>query len=152
MRNLFFIIILFISFGCDHGTQNAKDSSNDVNVVKEFLQNVKSLESVENSNPIALFREEAENIASDIETFSKDNLEELFTKARKFKHCVITVGDHTIIMIKDFEDCTQSGSWSACMPLVEGYIKKGDLLFQEDYMNNIIGIPDSQERTAYLFN
>ena len=49
-------------------------------------------------------------------------------------------------------DCIQSGSWGACMPYAKGYIKKGSLIEKEDYINNIIGIPDSQLRKVYLFN
>jgi len=38
------------------------------------------------------------------------------------------------------------------MPHAEGYIKKGGLTYKKDYINNIIGLPDAQERTMYLFN
>ena len=38
------------------------------------------------------------------------------------------------------------------MPTVEGYIKKGKLNYKKDFMNNVIGIPDKQERVAYFFN
>jgi hypothetical protein len=38
------------------------------------------------------------------------------------------------------------------MPKCEGYIKKGKLNYKSNYMNNIIGIPDNQERVAYFFN
>jgi hypothetical protein len=38
------------------------------------------------------------------------------------------------------------------MPYVEGYVKKGELQPKADYANNIIGLPDTQERIMYLFN
>ena len=70
------------------------------------------------------------------------------------KHAIdaIISGNHTIITVIDYDNCKQSASWGACMPFTEGYIKKGKLEHQEDYMNNIVGLPDSQKRTAYLFN
>ena len=37
------------------------------------------------------------------------------------------------------------------MPKVSGYIKKGELQYQNDFMNNVIGLPDNQERYMYLF-
>ena len=37
------------------------------------------------------------------------------------------------------------------MPFVEGYIKKGKLNYKKDYMNNVIGTPDGQQRVAYFF-
>jgi len=65
---------------------------------------------------------------------------------------VVTVGFHTIVKVSDFENCIQSGFWGVCMPYAEGYIQKGSLAPQKDYLNNIIGKPDAQERMMFLFN
>ena len=37
------------------------------------------------------------------------------------------------------------------MPKAEGYIKKGSLNYNNDFANNIIGVPDNQKRIMYLF-
>lgn len=122
-------------------------------LVSGFLNNISSLEDVEGKkNPIVKFQELAANEASEVMSISKDNIEDVLSKAKQYKNCVITVKDHTIVKITDINDCKQSGSWAACMPYAEGFIKKGDLVPQEDYINNIIGLPNSQERTAYFFN
>ena len=81
----------------------------------------------------------------------KNNIETVLTEAKTYKNCVIITGNHTIVKILDFDDCKQSSSWGYCMPTAEGYIKKGELVSQEDYINNIIGRPDAQKRTVYLF-
>ena len=152
MKNYLLVLILFISYSCSSDKQGANSSDSESSFVTEFLNDVTSIESVSNSNPILQFKEDAENIANDILSFSKDNMNDIIENAKRFKHCVITVADHTIIRITDLEDCVQSGSWATKMPFCEGYIKKGELVYQKDYLNNIIGIPDSQERTAYFFN
>ena len=122
-------------------------------LVSGFLNNTSSLENVEGKkNPIVKFQELAANEANEVMSISKDNIEDVLSKAKQYKHCVVTVKDHTIVKITDVNDCKQSGSWAACMPYAKGYIKKGDLVSQEDYINNIIGLPNSQERTAYFFN
>ena len=64
----------------------------------------------------------------------------------------IIVANHTVIKITDFNDCKPSASWGTCMPMAEGYIKKGVLQHEKDYCNNIIGLPDNQKRTLYLFD
>lgn len=57
-----------------------------------------------------------------------------------------------MVKIKNSMDYKPSRSWSACMPSAEGYVKKGKLIKQDNYLNFIIGTPDSQERIAYFFN
>jgi hypothetical protein len=37
------------------------------------------------------------------------------------------------------------------MPRAAGYVKKGDLVYMNDYVNNVIGAPDAQKRMLYLF-
>lgn len=135
--------------GC--GSDQNNDSSN-TSIVSNVLENFSSIENVENENGIALFQSHAYKIANEQINFSKDNVEDMLNEAKSYKHCIIVIGDHTIVKVLNYDDCKQSGSWRACMPYVEGYIKKGSYDYQEDYMNNIIGLPDDQERTAYLFN
>ena len=137
------------------GSQNQKDGASDsgasTQVVKAFLKDISTLEEVEEGNPIVSFQEGAEKEAYKVFTLAKEDAEDLLNTSKGFRHCVITVGDHTIVKIRDYEDCTQSGSWGFCMPMVEGYVKKGELIHRKDYANNIIGTPDNQERKVFLF-
>lgn len=146
------LLVLITLFACNSENSGSSDTEQNSNMVLDFLKDISSIEDIENENPIVLFKEEAENIAKKTISLSKDNIVDVLEKAKNYKYCVITIEDHTIIKITDLEDCTQSGSWGACMPYAKGYIKKGDLEFQEDYINNIIGMPDSQEKTVFLFN
>jgi len=81
-----------------------------------------------------------------------DNIKDAMKDAKQYKYCLIIVGVYTIVKVTDFEKCSQSGSWGMCMPYGEGFIRKGSFVSQRDYINNIIGKPDSQERKMYLFN
>ena len=130
-------------------TERPRPSSS---IVINFLNDVRSLEDDDSINPITSFQEAADHLAAKVMSVNKDNIEAFLEEAKKYKQCVITTADHTIVKIDDPGNCKPSGSWGACMPYAKGYIKKGELDFQEDYMNYIIGLPDEQERTAYLFN
>ncbi len=153
MKKLLALALIASLASCGNQESANSNSNNTENkVVADFLRNPKTLEKIEDGNPIVQFQEAAQDVASESFTLTKNNIEDLLETAKEFEHCVITAGDHTIVMITDFDDCKPSGSWGACMPMAEGYIKKGDLEPQEDYINNIIGTPDGQERTVYLFN
>ena len=116
-----------------------------------FLKDIKSLEKDKSANPIEAFKTKATNIATEVVKLNKDNIKDALAKAKDFKNVVITVDNHTIVKL-DVNDCKPSSAWSACMPKAEGYIKKGDLVYQNDYANNIIGLPDGQERLLFLFD
>jgi len=146
---LFFASSLII--GCDSKT-NLEVDGNVNNVVSNFLSEVKSLESDTNINPIIAFKELADEISDTKMVISKKNIKKVLIKSKKYSNCVIITGNHTIVKIISFDNCQPSGSWKACMPLVEGYIKKGKLNYKKDFMNNVIGAPDKQERVAYFFN
>ncbi len=131
-------------------TKTNIDSNSDI--ISKFLADISILKEVEDKNPIVLFQKLAKDKASKVLTVSKDNMKDILSSAKKYSNCVITTGDHTIVKIIDINNCKQSRSWEACMPFAKGYIKKGEFILQEDYINNIIGIPDSQVRKAYLFD
>ena len=146
-------ILLFASsviIGCDSKTKLEGDG-NENNVVSNFLSDVKSLEIDTNTNSIVAFKELAEEIADNKMVVSKKNIKKVLIKSKDYSNCVLVTGNHTIVKIISFDNCQKSGSWKACMPFVEGYIKKGKLNYKKDYMNNVIGTPDGQERVAYFF-
>ncbi|MEL0644381.1 hypothetical protein V6251_08305 [Olleya sp. Ti.3.14] len=120
------------------------------NTTQAFLENVKNLEKDIATNPIEAFKKSASTQAKEVIYITNDNLNTSLNLAKKHTYAVITVEDHTIIKL-NLKDCKPSNAWDACMPKAEGYIKKGDLIYQNDYCNNIIGLPDNQERILYLF-
>ena len=122
------------------------------NIVSKFIKDVKSLESDTNTNPIVAFKQLAEEIADNKIIVSKNNIKKVLIKSKDYSNTVIVTADHTIVKIKNLEDCQESGSWNTCMPSVEGYIKKGKLKYKKDYMNNVIGKADGQDRIAYFFS
>ena len=143
------IITLILLTGCVTSTSDNEAKST---IVSDFLANTYSIENLEDKNVITSFEAAATIEADEIITLTSSNIKGILSSSANYKTCVIIVEDHTIVKITDYENCKQSGSWGACMPIVEGYIKRGALELQEDYLNNIIGLPDSKKRTAYLFN
>jgi hypothetical protein len=150
---LMFFFTSIIIIGCN--SKNSPETElfiNKKNIVSEFLRNIHSLESDTNINPIAAFKELAKNLASEVVILSKENIGSILIKSKDYSNCIIVTANHTIVKIKSLDNCQQSGSWKVCMPYVEGYIKKGKLNYKKDYMNNVIGTPDNQERVAYFFS
>ncbi|MCH8329956.1 MAG: hypothetical protein IH946_01010 [Bacteroidetes bacterium] len=150
MKNITLLAMLTLIISCS--TEEAKEDISESNIVTSFLNDVTSLEKEDSKTPILKFQEIANTSADKVVAINKENITALLSEAKGYKYCVITTGDHTIVKIEDLSNCKQSGSWAACMPYAEGYIKKGKLIFKKDYINNIIGTPDGQKRTAYLFN
>lgn len=120
-------------------------------IVSEFLTNIRTLERVKDGNPVTAFQRLAKTSARKISSVSRYNIGEILSLAGSYNNCVITTGNHTIVKIIDLSDCVPSGSWGVCMPYASGYIKRGGLILHRDYLNNIIGTPDSQLRKAYFF-
>jgi len=152
MKNIFVLIFAAIMIGCS-GNPNEVPTNEKTNIASKFITDISSLESYteKDVNPISQFIEQANKTADESLQLTKANVQLLLTKAQDYQHAVITTGDHTIIKIIDFDDCKQSGSWGTCMPKAKGYIKKGELVPQNDYINNIIGRPDNEERMLFLF-
>jgi len=142
---LSFLLASVLLISCGSETETGGQSQ----IVHDFLDDVHSLEKLE--KPIESFIVGAEASADKIMPLDKGNVADVFEQANKYDHCVIVTGNHTVVLVDDFENCKSSGSWGACMPFAEGFIKKGELVYQEDYINNIIGRPDTQKRTVYFF-
>ena len=147
MRKIAYVALIIIALAC---TDNSNTSDNQL-IVTHFLEDVRSLERVPSKNIITDFTAEAKNMAAVEMDLNKSNIQEFLTQGKKYSYGVIICENHTIVRITDFEDCQQSNSWSACMPHGQGFIKKGDLVSQKGFINNIIGTPDSQKRIGYLF-
>lgn len=131
-----------------------KAQLSDAETMKTFLKEIPALanEKASSYQTIQGFNTIAGQKAVKTVTLTGENMKTALTDAKQYKHCIITVGVHTIVKVTDFKNCSQSGSWGACMPYGKGYIRKGGFTEKNDYINNIIGRPDSQVRTMFLFN
>ncbi len=145
-----FIIILTMAFTLSSHAQNTK-----ITMLKGFLSDIINFDGIEfdESQPIISINQIAKNNAAEIIKISHRNIKLALTEAKSFNHCLIIVEHHTLIRIVDYEDCSSSSNWETCMPLSRAYIQKYRVLNEKkDYLKNVIGRPDSQERTMYLFN
>ncbi len=154
MKNILQLIILILVIGCSSKKEETETTSeeNTTTIVSEFLKDVKTLDSDTIKTPIIAFKELAKSTANKTINLTKDNIQEALLEAKGFKHCVITTGIHTVVKVENIDNCKPSGSWGACMPYGVGYVKKGNLTYNEGLINNIIGRPDGQSRIMFLFN
>tara|TARA_R110002072_G_scaffold113861_8_gene243664 strand:- start:2 stop:472 length:471 start_codon:yes stop_codon:yes gene_type:complete len=155
MKNIFWALSIALALSCSNAVE-AEQQTETIEkeastIVDDFLRKTSSLEKIESSNPIERIQEVAEKVADHKVVFNKRDIQSLLEVARDYSGFFIIVENHSIVKIEDLDNCNPSGSWNACMPFGEGYIKKGELVLQEDYINNIIGLPDSQKRIAYFF-
>ncbi|MFO8002017.1 MAG: hypothetical protein R6U46_12290 [Marinilabilia sp.] len=128
-------------------------SQSKVETVTTWLEEIINFEDANfnDHNPILTVNSLAAEQADEVEQLTESNIAEVFEKAMDFSHCLITVDQHTIVLVKDWENCSQSGAWEVCMPFGEGYILSGEMEKHEDHINNIIGTPDASRRTVFLF-
>ena len=126
-----------------------------VETLKTFLDGIVTTETatIDEAEPIVGIKALADSKADKKIMLTKESIQSDLDEIGKYKSAIIIVGLHTIVKVTDAPNCQQSGSWGACMPYGKGLIQKaGSLEQKENYINYIIGIPDSQERTLYLFN
>lgn len=156
MKNLFYLLSLLFLFACGETTNNNNSPSNNSNEppIKQALLDISLLEkeTIGGTKPLQAFLDFANSNADKEIEIDKENIGEALKTAQKYEHAFIAVASHTLVNIASFEDCSPSKAWGTCMPKGSGYIKKGELVKQSDYINNIIGIPDNQKRKLYLFN
>jgi len=148
MRIIKLLTLLIAITSCSNSSKQENNHTQET----EALEDIKAIKNNGNKTPIISFKKFANSGANKSITLSKKNITSSLTKAKEYKYCIITVENHTIVKVLDFNKCKQSGAWGTCMPTAEGYIKKGALKYQKDFINNIIGLPDNQNRTMYLFN
>jgi hypothetical protein len=149
-----FLVTMMMSCSSSDTKETTSETSTETQttIVNDFLKNTKSIGQSSSKQPIVDFKNQADKQSAKKMDFNKNSFSEMLSVAKKFKTLVIVVGDHTIVKVKDVNNCNDSASWGACMPYGEGYIKKGSLNYDENYINYIIGKPDGQERIAYFFN
>ena len=154
-----FLIGLFL-FSCSSETKetNSIETEKVEVVIPEIILDAQNgFESIGSKdygckNTIECFSDSAKKYADAHFLISKVNAKEYLEKAKGAKYAFISVKNHTLVKITDFEDCVDSGSWGTCMPQGVGFIKRGNMQMEEGYINNIIGKPTGQERYIYLFD
>ncbi len=145
-----FIIILFVLASLTSQAQNTK-----IAILKEFLTDIIKIDGnkLNKHQPIISINEIAKSKAEKMIEINSESIGKALLEAKSYKHCLISVNGHTLIRVISFKDCSPSGAWRASMPLCKGYIQKSGVLYEKkDYLKNLIGRPDSQIRTMYLFN
>jgi len=146
MKNTIILFLLFVIGVCANGQTNAE-------TLKTFLTDIISFDNVELNadRPLPKIRQLASTQADTVIILTKENVSKTMKLAKKYQHCLIFTGSHTIVKVTELDNCIQSGSWKACMPYGEGYIQRAEMIKKVDYINNIIGTPDSQKRGLFLF-
>lgn len=144
-----FTLLLITLLAVNTLAQQGKDAT-----IKEFTSGSVSFEEGElnQNSPIASFNKVAYAQAAKSVVLTKDNMKSSVAEMSNYKTCFVTVGTHTIVKITDLNKKVMSGSWGCKIPFGEGYIQKGELMHKQDYLNNIIGMPDSQRRMLFMFN
>lgn len=145
-----FIIILFVLSGLASQAQNTK-----ITVIKQFLTDIIKIDGKEldKQQPIISINKIAKSKAEKSIDLNSESIGKALIEAENYKHCLISVNEHTLVKVLSFKNTSPSGAWHAAMPFCKGYIQKSGVLHEKkDYLKNIIGRPDSQIRTMYLFN
>lgn len=150
------VIASLLLFSCSSNETTSTSETEEpisVNLIHKVLLDFSKIKDLDKKAPISSLKVLAEQASEKKRNLFKNNINEILEESKNYKHCIIITENHTAIMFDNIDNCKPSGSWGACMPFAEGYIKKKkDLIPQSDYINNIIGIPDQQSRTAYFFN
>ncbi len=147
MKLLFTSLLFFMTLGI------VKSQDNKAELIKDLTEGVISvnLADIHESSPISSINKLAFDQAAKSIVLNKENISGSLDEAKSYKACIITVGVHTIVLVENLSKTIRSGSWGCNMPWGKGFIQKGSLNFKEDYINNIIGIPDNQRRMMFLF-
>lgn len=143
------IIILFVFTSLSSHAQNTKTI-----VLKQFLTDIVKLDgkALDEEQPIISICEIAKSKADKTIEINYETIGSALLEAKNYKHCLITVDAHTLVKVVSFKDSSLSGIWHVATPICKGYIQKSGVLYdKKDYLKNLIGKPDSQIRTMYLF-
>ncbi len=150
MKKITMVILSVLALSFSHLCAQTADGE----TMKEFLKGIPAFENekISSIGSIPCINDIAKQKAAKTIGITGTNIKDVLTEAKQYKFNIIIVEAHTIVKITDIDNCSQSSSWGICMPYGEGYIRKGGFVSSKDYINNIIGKPDTQERTIYLFN
>ncbi len=148
MRRVGFLIVLsFIGIIATYAQTNQQKPTEVFNGVLDF-----SDANINESRPVSGIIQISARQADTVFFLTKGNVNNVMKQAKEYKHCIIAVGTHTVVLVNSWSKVSKSGSWNYYLPYGIGYIQRGELINKEDYIKNIIGTPDSQRRTVFLFD
>lgn len=151
MRNYFFLLLLLLIFSFTLSCSQNKKPEKLKGIVDDIIQI--DPDNLSGSEPISQLAKVAAEKADKTISLNKSNMAQSLDEARKYNKVLIIVGTHTLVKIKDLDDCQKSTAWGTCMPKGISLTQKdGDFKKETDYINNLIGLPDGQNRTMFLFN
>ena len=145
-----FLIILLLACSLFSHAQNTR-----ISILTQFLSDIIIIDGtkLDKQQPIISINAIAQTKASKTIDINRESINSALNEAKNYKYCLISVEGHTLVKVIDFNDSSPSGAWHSAMPLCKGYIQKSSVLHEKkDYLKNLIGRPDSQKRTMYLFN
>lgn len=147
MKKLLLLTLVCCAFTISNAQTSKKEQ------ITELFSGVSAMADVSISEqlPIQSVNISAAEKADKSVALTGENIETVLKEAANYSAVFITVGVHTIVKITDLADCKASGAWGTCMPMGEGFVQKTGLNAKKDYINNIIGVPDTQRRTVFMF-
>jgi hypothetical protein len=122
---------------------------NKAEILKAFVKDIPSL-ATENISTVSGLVDASQKKATKTIEITRENMKASLQEAQG-KTCILVVENHTFVKFSDTKKCAASGSWGTCMPYGEGYISNDGFKMVNDYINNIIGKPDTQKRTLFIF-
>jgi hypothetical protein len=150
MKNYFSILLLFSILCFELSCSQNKKQEKLKCIVDDVIQI--DPDKLSGSEPISQLAKVVADKAYKTISLNKSNMSESLDEARNYNKVLIIVGTHTLIKIKNFDDCQKSTAWGACMPKGVCLTQKGgDFEKETDYINNLIGLPDGQNRKMFLF-
>lgn len=142
------VLVLLASTQYINAQTNAERVCNLFSSVLDFSE-----AKLNDERPIANLNQLAAKQADTLFIFNKNNASSIFNLAKKYEYAIISVERHTVVLVDSWSNSTKSGYWGFRMPHGTGFIQKNNLMTkEEDYVNNIIGVPNGQRRTIFLFN
>ncbi len=107
---------------------------------------------INKTRPVSSIIKTAARQADTIYFLTKDNVSSVMSQAKKYKHCIIAVETHTVVLVNSWSKVSKSGTWNYYLPYGVGCIQRNELIKKEDYIKNLIGTPDFQRRSVFLYD
>lgn len=107
MKKYFLLITILFTF------IYVKAQTNMANQISQLVSEIINIDSsnLNKNNPIRSINIYAKQYADSIIYLDKKNMNESLIKAKKYKYAILTVEEHTVLKIIDFNKEVLSGSW-----------------------------------------
>lgn len=148
MNKISILALLLLSFAL---TVSAQEKAVQL---QSFIADIVTVsdEKLDVSEPIAPLAELLRSKSDTSLLLNKEGMVEGLSLLESYRFAIIVVGNHTIVKITDKNDIRQSGAWGTKVPKGVALIQRSGVLTEKnDYINNLIGVPDNQKRFLFLF-